>query len=149
MRPIGDNRSETAESMHRLDVDAQVRGEFTGDADVFAHVARREQCTSAVVNVEPVGPSKFVPVERGASISDNRPRLRVSRCLAGEVSGIEFGEGGVDVVEVENDDRLYPLVGVDLVKAQRLAVEHLGRLVAGRPSETTEEKTLPASRDNP
>ena len=42
-----------------------------------------------------------MPVERGVSLCNNRPRVRVGGCLAGEVSSVEFGEGGVDVVDVE------------------------------------------------
>ena len=49
--------------------------------------------------------------------------------FAGEVSGVEFLEGGVDVLEVERDVD-YPLVDVDLHKAEHLAVERLGPLIS-------------------
>jgi hypothetical protein len=135
--------------MHRLDVDAEVWREVPKGAEVRVHFAGRERCTSPVVDTDPVRRRQFAPVERGGGPRDNRPRARVGGCFAGEVSGIELRERRIDVFQVENDDCLYPLVGVDLIKAQRLAVEHLGRSVAGRRSETTEEKPLPASRDNP
>ncbi len=38
--------------------------------------------------------------------------------FAGEVAGVEFGEGGVDVVGVEHDVRRDPPVGVDLGDAK-------------------------------
>ena len=48
-------------------------------------------------------------VERGVGLRDDRPRVRVGGRFAGEVSGIELLEGGVDVVEVEHDERRDPL----------------------------------------
>ena len=46
-----------------------------------------------------------MPVERGVAAVMSRPRVRVGGRLAGEVAGVEFLEGGVDVVEVERDGR--------------------------------------------
>ncbi len=69
---------------------------------------------------------EFVPVERGVDPCDDRPRVRVGGRFAGEVSGVELLEGGVDVVEVEHDARDDPLVGVDLDDAEHLGVERLG-----------------------
>ena len=60
----------------------------------------------------------FVPIERGVGPRDHRPRPRVGRRLAGEVPGIELLEGGIDVVDVENDVRRDPSVGVDLDDAE-------------------------------
>ena len=59
-----------------------------------------------MVDVDPVRRrrGKFVPVERGVGLRDDRPRVRVGGRFAGEVAGVEFLEGGVDVVEVERDD---------------------------------------------
>ena len=42
-----------------------------------------------------------MPVERGVGLRDDRPGVRVGGRFAGEVSGVELLEGGVDVVEVE------------------------------------------------
>ena len=61
---------------------------------------------------------EFVPVELGIGTRDDRPGVRVGGRFAGEVPGVEFGEGGVDVVEVEHDDRHDPSVGVDLGDAE-------------------------------
>ncbi len=47
--------------------------------------------------------------------------------FAGEVSGVELREGGVDVVGVEHDEGRDPVVGVDLDDAEQLGVEASGR----------------------
>ncbi len=52
-----------------------------------------------------------------------RPRVRVGGRFAGEVSGVEFGKGGVDVVGVEHDGADDPLLGVDLDDVEHLGVE--------------------------
>ena len=41
----------------------------------------------------------------GVGPRDDRPRVRVGGRFAGEVARIELGDGGVEVVEVEHDDR--------------------------------------------
>ena len=46
--------------------------------------------------------------------------MRVGGRFVGEVPGVEFLEGGVDVVDVEHDHRRDPLVGVDLDDAEKL-----------------------------
>ena len=69
--------------------------------------------------------------------------MRVGGRFAGEVSGVEFREGGVDVVEVERDDRDDPLVGVDLDEAEPLDVECLGTLVTARGSGYDEGRGAP------
>ncbi len=60
---------------------------------------------SSVVDVHPVRRrrGKFAPIERGVGPRDDRPRVRVGGRFAGEVPGVELLEGGVDVVEVEQD----------------------------------------------
>ena len=114
--------------MHSLDVDADVRCEVPRGADVCGHVTGRDRCHSPVVDVHPVRRRRgeFVPVERGVGLRDDRPCVRVGGRFAGEVPGVEFFEGGVDVVEVERDARRDPLVGVDLDDAEHLGVERLG-----------------------
>ena len=47
--------------------------------------------------------------------------------FAGEVSGVELGDGGVEVVELEQDDRRDLIVGVDFDDAQHLVEELPGR----------------------
>ena len=85
-----------------------------------------------------------MPVERGVSPCDDRPRARVGGRLAGEVSGVELFEGSVDVVGVEHDARHDPLVSVDLDDAEQLGNELLGpRSCAPEAHDTTEERGAP------
>ena len=88
----------------------------------------RHREPAPVVDVHPVRcrRGEFAPVERGEGPRDERPRVRVGGRFAGEVTGIELCEGGVDVVEVEHDDRRDPLGGVDLVEEERLGVKSSG-----------------------
>ena len=67
MRRMGDDRSEVAQPMHGLDVDAEVWREVPGGAEVCGQVAGRERCPSPVVDVDPVRRRRgeFAPVERG------------------------------------------------------------------------------------
>ena len=57
---------------------------------------------------------------------DERPRVRMSRRFAGEVPGIEFGQGGVEVVGVEHDSRHDPFVGVDFDDGENIDAEASG-----------------------
>ena len=58
-----------------------------------------------VVNGDQVRRRDFVPVERGIAARDHRPCVSVSGCFASEESRIEFLEGGVEIVRVD-DNRL-------------------------------------------
>ena len=60
-------------------------------------------------------------------LRDDRPRVRVGGRFAGEVPGVEFLEGSVDVVEVERDVRHDPLVDVDLDDAEDIVRNASGR----------------------
>ena len=74
-----------------------------------------------MVDVHPIRcrRGKLVPFDRGEGPRDDRPCARVRGRFAGEVTGVEFGEGGVDVVEVEIDLAHHQPVGVDLGDLQR------------------------------
>ena len=89
-----------------------------------------------------------MPVDCGEGPRDDRPCVRVGGRFAGEVPGVEFLEGGVDVVGVEHDDRRDPVVGVDLDEGEHLGVERLGSLVAARSTRTSEDEALPAGRND-
>ena len=143
MRRVGDDRSEVAQPMHSLDVDVDVRRDVPRGTDVCGHVTGRESRPAPVVDVYPVRcrRGEFVSVECGVVLRDDRPRVRVAGRFAGEVSGIEFRERGVDVVEVEGDVRRDPVVGVDLDD-----VEHIG-LERCATSGATEGEKLTASRN--
>ena len=52
----------------------------------------------SMVTQSGVSRGQLVPVERGVGSRDDRPRVRVGGRFAGEVSGIELGDGGVEVV---------------------------------------------------
>ncbi len=97
-----------------------------------------------MVDGDVVRRGEFVPVEGGAFPCDGRPRLRVSGGFAGEVTSVEFGEGVVEIVEVERHDCREPLVGVDLDDLQDIIeVERLGRLLVVHVS-TLQDEALPA-----
>ena len=57
--------------------------------------------------------------------------MRVGGRFAGEIPGIEFLEGGVEVVGVEHDRRRDPVVGVDLDEAEDVCDDRLGPLDRG------------------
>ena len=71
------------------------------------------------------------------------------RCrLAGEVSRLEFLDGGTDVVDVEKDAGCHPAIGVDLDDAEHLGVECVGPLVSPREADTHQGEALPADGDH-
>ena len=149
VRRMSDDRSEVAQPMHSLDVDAD-RRESHAACDVCGQVTGRERDRSSVVDVHPVRRRRgeFAPVERGvaramtdhvcawAAASPARYRASSSAKAASMSSGSN------------DDDRHDPLVGVDLDDAEHLGVERLGPLVAGRVADTTEDEALPAGRDD-
>ena len=102
MPHMGADRSELAQPMHSLDVRSELACVPTG-AEVSDRLAGREPCAPAVVDAHTVGRyrGEFVPVKCRVATRDDRPRVRVGGCLAGEVARIEFGDGRVEVVEVE------------------------------------------------
>jgi hypothetical protein len=104
--------------------------------EVCNQVTGPEHCLPSVVDVDQVRRrcGEFVSVERGVGARDNRPGVRVDGRFAGEVAGVELGDGGVDVIGVENDDRRHPLVGIDLDDREHLDAERVGPLVTSRKS---------------
>ena len=60
----------------------------------------------------------------------------MSSCFACEVPGVEFLEGGVDVVEVERDGGDDPLISVDLGDAEHFCAKRIGSLIAIRKADT-------------
>ena len=111
--------------MHSLDVDVDVRRDVPRGTDVCGHITGRERCPAPMVDVHPVGRRRgeFVSVECGVDRCDDRPRLRVGGRFAGEVPGVEFCEGGVDVVDVEPDASDDPLFGIDLGEVERFSLD--------------------------
>ena len=70
--------------------------------------------------------------------------MRVGGRFAGEVAGIELRDGGVDVVEVERDPGLDPVVGVDLDYPQEICAERPRILDIVRVSGTREGEAFSA-----
>ena len=94
--------------MDNLDVDIGWSGRVsTPGTDVCGHLAGRERSHPAMVDSHAVGRQRgqLVPADRGVGARDHRPRVRVGGRFAGEVSGIELGDGGVEVVQLEYDNR--------------------------------------------
>ena len=129
-RRMGEDRSEVAQPMHGLDVDADVLARVPSQRGSMRSASPgANDARPPVVDVYPVRRRrrKFAPVERGVGPRDDRPRVRVGGRFAGEVPGIEFVDGGVEVLEVEHDDRRDPAVGVGLDEAEHISEERLGR----------------------
>src|ERR1700689_2103231 len=87
---------------------------------------------------------KFAPVECGEAPCDGRPGARVGGRFAGDVPGIEFGDGGVEVLEVEQDDRRKMAVKVGRDEAEHVSDEPLLLLVSGDAG-TGENEVIAAS----
>ena len=62
-----------------------------------------KRCPATVVDAHPIWRSReeLAPVETGITSCDDGPRARVGGRFAGDVAGVELGNGGVEVVEVE------------------------------------------------
>ena len=116
MRRVGVDRSEVAQPMHNLDVGSDVLAELPPGADVFDQLTGRVRRHPTVVDARQVrcGRRQLVPVERGVATRDHRPRACIRGHSAGDVTRVELRDGGIEVVEVERDEREDPLLGVDL-----------------------------------
>ena len=129
---MGNDRSEVAQPMHRLDVDVARRrdpkwreGMPLRSPGAIAGTRRWSMLTqSGVVS----GRSCRLTAVYACAITDHVSR--VGGGLAGEVPGVEFLEGSVDVVRVEYDARREPFLGVYLDDVEDFDVERLGALVA-------------------
>ena len=117
---------------------------------VCGHVTRRDTLRrrrwSTMTQSDVVGEG-FAPVYRGVGYRDHRPCPRVCCCFAGEVPGVEFFEGGVDVVEVERDGGDDPLISVDLGDAEHLCAKSIGLLIAIQKTDAEKDKALPTGCD--
>src|ERR1700759_1754064 len=87
---------------------------------------------------------QFAPVERGVTLRDYRPGVRIRRRFACEVPTVELSDGGVEVVEIEPDDRDELVVVVDLVDREYLGKKCFGPFVATRQANTPEQEVPPA-----
>ena len=147
MRYMGDDCTELGQPMHGLDIgpDLVPRSHL---ARMYAVNSPAERCSRRWSMLTQSGVfGQLVPVDRRV-----RPLMSDHVCavvgrFAGEVAGIELRDGGVDVFEVEHDQRRDPLVGVDLDDAEDLGME---RSAAGRGPRrgTTEDQVAAPDRND-
>src|ERR1700753_1227021 len=125
---MGDDRSDLAEPMHRLDVDLGVRRVVPCRLDVGDHVAGGESCSPAVVNAHPIWRSreKLALVETGINSCDDRPRAGMDCRVTGEVTGIKLSNSRVEILEVERNCSPDPLFRVDLDDVEGIILNRLG-----------------------
>ena len=83
-------------------------------------------------------------MKRGITSCDDRPCVRVGGRFAGNVARIEFGDGGVEVVEIELTSRYDPFVGVDLDDVKGIVLNRIG--IAAGGANMCEDETLAADR---
>src|ERR1700733_6056468 len=101
--------------MRSLDEEVEGLVEVPSGTDVFDAFAGRKRCPPAVVEAHGIRCRRgdFAPIVCNEYTGDYRPGARMGGRFAGEVAGIELGDGGVEVVEVERDHCYDPLVDVD------------------------------------
>ena len=114
--------------MHGLDVDGAVGASFQRRADVgdMRHRARKLLPDGGRCSPNLASSQEFAPVETRHSSCDDGPRVRVGGRFASDIAGIELRDGGVEVVEVERDERRDPVVGVDLDYLQEIRLNASG-----------------------
>ena len=105
---MGDDRSEVAQPMHSLD-----RKLLMSVVEVHKR-ARKYAISSPGAKAVPLGGGRCSPspavvggssrrLSAAVATRDDRPCARVGGRFAGEVAGVELGDGGVEIVEVEHD----------------------------------------------
>ena len=115
MYHMGANRSEVVQAVHRLDVDLDVSREVERSTEIGVQLTWRKGSRPPVVDTYAVGRGRrqLVAAHRGEATGDGRPRVRVDGRFSSDVSGVELGDGDIEVVDVEHDNRRNPLIGVD------------------------------------
>ncbi len=145
MRCVGDDRSEVGQSVHGRDIDSGFRRDVPKGTDVRGQRIWLDCAEVAMVDIRPVRRRRreLAAVQRGVGLRNNRPRVRVGGRFAGEVAGVEFLEGSVDVVEVEHDDAPRSGSSVSISTThEHLGAERVRRLVASREAETSEGEAV-------
>ena len=143
---MSDDGPVVGEAMHRRDVDRGVRCVFPCGLDKPDHVAGRESCCATVVYVHPVGCRRgdLASVEAGVGAHDCCPGLRIRGGLTCEVAGVEFGEGGIEVIEIEHDLFGHHPLAVDFGDLQRFNAK-CGRFLEPLAAQT---QAIAAHRDS-
>ena len=130
---MGDDSTELAQPMHGLDIGPYVGREIPCGAHVCGQFTGRERSRSSVIDAHAVRCHlELSHVRRCVRPSYERPCSGVDCRFAGEVAGIEFRDGGVEVVGVEGDERRGPPVGVELADTEDIGAERIGSRVAAR-----------------
>ena len=110
MRRIGDDRSEVAQPVHSLDVGSDGLCEFPPGTDVCGQLTGRERCHPAMVDLTQsgvvAGSSRRLSEAKAPVITDQCARTLPLRRRG---IALELCESGLEVVEVEHDDRRDPL----------------------------------------
>ncbi len=129
--------------MRCLDVDVEALVELPSGTDVFETFTGRKPCHPAVVDTHHIRCRRcdFTPIVRNENTRNYRPCARVGCCFAGEISGVEFRDGGVEVLEVENDNTRDSLLGVDLHDLEGIVLNRLG--VTARHANSCEGEASP------
>src|SRR5947209_680953 len=129
--------------MHRLDEAAQVLREVPG-GEQCRKVTGRECWPTPVVDGDPIWRRRrnLASVEGGDGLRDRRPCMRVWCRFAGEIAGVEFGDGGIYIVRFEHDDRPDLVVEVGLDDAEHFVDEI--RIAGMRTGDTRQGEALPA-----
>src|SRR5690349_20204999 len=118
--------------------------------DVRNQVPPCEGDPSSVVDTYEIrcGRGCLKPVERCVAIGNDRPRVRMSGGFTGKVSGVEFLEGCVEILQVEADTRHEPVVRVRFDDSEHLEVESLRSSAATRYPGSAECEAVAARRDD-
>ncbi len=90
---------------------------------------------------------KFLPAKRGKGFRDYRPGARMGGGFASGITRVEFGDGGVEVVDVEHEATCIPVFFVDFDNAEELHTQGIGLLIVSRKAGTIKEDALSADRD--
>ena len=121
---MGDDRSELAQPMHRLDVvlvsgESPIRPRYA----IMSPGANAAPRRWSMLTQSGVVAGSSRRLKRGISRCDDRPCARVCGRFAGEVSGIEFLDGCLDVLDVEHDSRRDAAVEVGLDDDEHISNE--------------------------
>jgi hypothetical protein len=119
------NRAKFTQPMYSLDANRDVRSLLKHRTDICGEINRLDPLARSMIDVHRIRRARgdFVWIEPGDTPCDDRPRVRVGGSFAGDVSSIELGDGGVEVVGVKCNNRCDPLVSIDLVDAKPESVD--------------------------
>src|SRR5690348_13355119 len=128
MPGMGDYSAEVAQPVYSIDVNGGLRREvLPRGAEVFHQLARRERRPVAMVDTLELRRrwGNFAPSGGRVGLCDDRPAARVGGRFAAEVPRIEFGDGSIEVVEIEHDPCHDPGVAANLEDGEDIGVESL------------------------